>query len=100
MKLAIVKERRPCEARVAASPDTVNTMPEKTLLAFADHGKVGDPLPEDGGDAEEVLKQFEDAGFDIKAMAHRLQVEGAEAFVKSWNDVMGSIAAEAEKLAS
>ena len=83
-----------------ASPDTVNTMPEKTLLAFADHGEVGEPLPEDGGDAEEVLKKFEDAGFDIKALAHRLQVEGAEAFVKSWNDVMGSISAEAEKLAS
>ena len=83
-----------------ASPDTVNTMPEKTLLAFADHGEVGDPLPEDGGDAEEVLKQFEDAGVDIDALAHRLQVEGAEAFVKSWQDVIGSIGAEAEKLAS
>ena len=70
-----------------ASPDTVNTMPEKTLLAFADHGEVGDPLPEDGGDAEEVLKEFEDAGVDIDALAHRLQVEGAEAFVKSWQDV-------------
>ncbi len=75
-------------------------MPEKTLLAFADHGEVGDPLPEDGGDAEEVLKEFEDAGVDIDALAHRLQVEGAEAFVKSWKDVIGSIGAEAEKLAS
>ena len=75
-------------------------MPEKTLLAFADHGEVGDPLPEDGGDAEEVLKQFEDAGVGIDALAHRLQVEGAEAFVKSWQDVIGSIGAEAEKLAS
>jgi transaldolase len=83
-----------------ASPDPVNTMPEKTLLAFADPGEVGDPLPEDGGDGEEVLKEFEDAGVDIDAFAHRLQVEGADAFVKSWHDVIGSIGAEAEKLAS
>ena len=83
-----------------ASPDTVNTMPENTLLAFADHGEVGELLPEDGGDAEEVLKEFEDAGVDIDALAHRLQVEGAAAFVKSWHDVMESISAEAAKLAS
>ena len=83
-----------------AAPDTVNTMPEKTLLAVADHGEIGDPLPEDGGDAEEELKRFADAGVDIDALAHRLQVEGAETFVKSWNDVIGSISAEAAKLAS
>lgn len=83
-----------------AAPDTVNTMPDKTLLAFADHGEVGEPLPEDGGDGEEVLKEFADAGVDVEALAHRLQVEGADAFVKSWTDAIDSISAEAEKLAS
>jgi transaldolase len=83
-----------------ASPNTINTMPEKTLLAFADHGKVGEPLPADGGDAEEVLAQFADAGVDADELAARLQKEGAEAFVKSWDDLTDSISAEAEKLAS
>ena len=59
-----------------ASPFTVNTMPEKTLLAFADHGEVGDTLPVDGGDAEETLKAFNDAGIDMDALAARLQEEG------------------------
>jgi transaldolase len=83
-----------------ASPNTINTMPEKTLLAFADHGKVVEPLPADGGDAEEVLAQFADAGVDADELAARLQKEGAEAFVKSWDDLTDSISAEAEKLAS
>jgi transaldolase len=83
-----------------ASPNTVNTMPEDTLLAFADHGKVGDPLPPDGGDGEEVLKQFADAGVDVDALAERLQQEGADAFVKSWDSLVEAISAEAEKLAS
>lgn len=83
-----------------ASPNTVNTMPEDTLLAFADHGKVGDPLPPDGGDGEEVLKQFADAGVDVDALAQRLQQEGADAFVKSWDSLVASISAEAQKLAS
>ena len=63
-------------------------MPEKTLLAFADHGEVGEPLPADGGDAEEVLAEFADAGIDLDALAAQLQKEGAEAFVKSWNDLL------------
>ena len=83
-----------------ASPNTVNTMPEDTLLAFADHGEVGDPLPPDGGDGEEVLKQFADAGVDVDALAERLQQEGADAFVKSWDSLVESISAEAQKLAS
>jgi transaldolase len=74
-----------------ASPFTVNTMPEPTLLAFADHGEVGEPLPADGGDAEDVLAQFGAAGIDVDALAERLQEEGAEAFVKSWNELLGSI---------
>jgi transaldolase len=86
------------EAFVA--PDTINTMPDKTLLAFADHGEVGEPLPADGGDAEQVLAQFADAGVDVDQLAARLQVEGADAFVKSWDDLIDSISHEAEKLAS
>jgi len=74
-----------------ASPFTVNTMPEPTLLAFADHGEVGEPLPADGGDAEQVLAQFGEAGIDVDALATRLQDEGAEAFVKSWNELLKSI---------
>ena len=83
-----------------ASPNTVNTMPENTLLAFADHGKVGDPLPSNGGDVEERLAKYADAGIDVDALAARLQKEGADAFVKSWNDLIESISKEAEKLAS
>ncbi len=74
-----------------ASPFTVNTMPEPTLLAFADHGEVGEPLPADGGDAEQVLAEFGEAGIDVGALATRLQDEGAEAFVKSWNELLKSI---------
>jgi transaldolase len=82
-----------------AAPFTVNTMPDKTLLAFADHGEVGQPLPADGGDAEEVLTRFADAGIDVDELAARLQREGAEAFDASWRDLLGSIGSEAERLA-
>jgi transaldolase len=74
-----------------ASPYTVNTMPEPTLHAFADHGSVGDLVPPDGGDCEEVLAEFAKAGIDVEALAERLQEEGKEAFVKSWNDMLESI---------
>jgi transaldolase len=79
-----------------ASPFTVNTMPEDTLLAFADHGNVGEPLDPDGGDSEEVLAEFANAGVDTDALAARLQREGAEAFVKSWRDLLGTIAEQRE----
>jgi transaldolase len=74
-----------------ASPFTVNTMPEPTLKAFADHGEVGDPVPADGGDAEQVLARFGEAGIDVEALAARLQEEGKASFVKSWNDLLESI---------
>jgi transaldolase len=74
-----------------ASPFTVNTMPENTLLAFADHGEVGELLPADGGDAEPVLARFGEAGIDVDALAVRLQEEGKRAFVDSWNDLLASI---------
>jgi transaldolase len=83
-----------------AAPDTINTMPEKTLLAFADHGTVGDPLPDDGGDADEVFQAHREAGIDTDALALRLQKEGAEAFVKSWTELLGTIKSESERLAA
>ena len=74
-----------------AAPFTVNTMPAGTLKAFGDHGKVGSPMAMDGGDAEEVLKEFAAAGVDVDALAQRLQDEGGASFVKSWNDLMDQI---------
>ncbi len=77
-----------------ASPLTVNTMPEPTLLAFADHGEVGDLLPADGGNAEAVLKELEEAGIDVDALAARLQEEGKASFNKSWEDLLESISSQ------
>ncbi len=74
-----------------ASPFTVNTMPEKTLLAFADHGSVGESLPRDGGDAEETLKAFNDAGIDTDALATKLQDDGKESFNASWRELLETI---------
>jgi transaldolase len=81
-----------------ASPFTVNTMPEPTLHAFAEHGTVGDQVPADGGDCDEVLASFEQAGVDVSALAARLQDEGKEAFNKSWEDLLESIDKEREKV--
>jgi transaldolase len=81
-----------------AAPDTINTMPDKTLLAFADHGKVGDPVPEDGGDAERVLQAHRDAGVDVDSLGDVLQKEGADAFSKSWADLLETIKSESERL--
>ncbi len=74
-----------------AAPHSVNTMPEKTLLALADHGEIGPMLPHDGGDAEEVLDRFTQAGVDVDALAAGLQREGAAAFVKSWEDLLACL---------
>jgi transaldolase len=77
--------------RALAAPFTVNTLPEKTLLAFGDHGVVGDFLPTDGGNAEEVVARFVAAGVDVDALAARLQQEGADAFVASWDELIENI---------
>jgi transaldolase len=74
-----------------AAPNTVDTMPEKTLLAFADHGEVSGVIPRDGGDAEQVLAAFNRAGVDLGQLSAQLQQEGAEAFVASWKDLMAAI---------
>jgi transaldolase len=78
-----------------AAPDTINTMPDKTLLAFADHGALHGELPEDGGDAEATLAEFARAGVDDAALAQRLLREGAQSFDRSWASLMECIAAKA-----
>jgi transaldolase len=81
-----------------ASPLTVNTMPEGTLNAFADHGAVAEIMDPTGGDCEDVLKRFAEAGVDVAALATKLQVDGAQSFVTSWNELMGVIASKSEAL--
>jgi len=81
-----------------AAPLTVDTMPEGTLKAFADHGHVGAPMPADGGDCETVLAEFAAAGIDVDALAGALQREGAASFVKSWNELMAVIAGKSAAL--
>ncbi len=81
-----------------AAPDTVDTMPEKTLTAFAQNGKVGDAMAADGGDAETLLAQYANAGVDIQALAQKLQRDGAKAFVDSWQELMQRIATKSTAL--
>ena len=85
--------------KALAAPFTVNTMPEGTLKALADHGQLGESLPADGGDCEEVLARFAKAGIDVDALAAQLQDEGAKSFVKSWNELLAVIASKSADLA-
>jgi len=82
-----------------AAPDTVNTMPEKTLLALADHGYIEDVLSDDGGNAEGMLRAFTEGGIDEAKLASRLQVAGTQAFADSWQDLMARIADKRRHLA-
>jgi transaldolase len=82
-----------------AAAFTVNTMPEGTLKALADHGALGEMLPADGGDSEDVLARFAGAGIDVDALAGQLQDEGAKSFVGSWQELMGVIAGKSAALA-
>ena len=84
--------------RALAAPFTVNTMPEATLKALADHGEIGPILAPDGGDCEEVLHHFTKAGVNVHRLAARLQDEGAKSFVKSWNELISVIASKSEAL--
>lgn len=77
-----------------AAPDTINTMPDKTLLAFADHGVVRGVMPTDGGDADRVLAEFARAGINETALAARLQREGTTSFAKSWNELLALLASK------
>jgi transaldolase len=85
--------------KALAAPFTVNTMPEGTLKALADHGEIGEIMSADGGDCEAVLAQFAKAGIDVDALANRLQDEGAKSFVNSWNELMGVITSKSATLA-
>jgi transaldolase len=84
--------------KALAAPFTVNTMPDGTLKAFADHGDLGSSLPADGGDGEKVLGQFKDAGVDVDKLAAQLQEEGAKSFVASWNELMAVIESKSAAL--
>jgi transaldolase len=85
--------------KALAAPFTVNTMPEGTLKALADHGDISEIMSTDGGDCEAVLDQFAKADVDVDALAARLQDEGAKSFVTSWNELMGVIASKSATLA-
>jgi transaldolase len=84
--------------KALAAPFTVNTMPEATLKALAEHNELGSILPADGGDCEEVLAEFAKAGINIEALAAELQDQGANSFTKSWNDLMVGIASKSSAL--
>ena len=84
--------------KALAAPFTVNTMPEGTLKALAEHGEVGELLPADGGDCEQVLAEFGKAGVDVGSLAAQLQDEGAKSFVKSWHELMEVIAGKSATL--
>jgi transaldolase len=84
--------------KALAAPFTINTMPEATLKALAEHTELGSILSADGGDCEEVLAQFGKAGVDVDALAAQLQDEGAKSFVKSWNDLMSVITSKSAVL--
>ena len=77
--------------KALAAPFTVNTMPESTLKALANRKELGSILPADGGDCEEVLSRFAEAGINIDGLAAQLQDEGAQSFVKSWNELMSVV---------
>jgi transaldolase len=84
--------------KALAAPFTVNTMPEGTLKALADHGELSEIMAADGGDCEALLEQFAKTGIDVDALAAKLQEEGAKSFVDSWKDLMGVIDSKCEAM--
>ena len=92
--MPVLAKRRRC----ARAPNTVNTMPEETLNAFASHGGVDGALPRDGREASETLSAVSQAGVDLVKLAADLQAEGAKSFDDSWNDLLKSIAAKSHAL--
>jgi transaldolase len=85
--------------KTLAAPFTINTMPERTLIALSEQTELGSIMAADGGDCEEVLAEFANAGIDIDTMGARLQEEGAKSFAKSWNELMAVIATKGVALA-
>src|SRR5271155_1575221 len=81
-----------------AAPNTVNTMPEETLLAFGEHGKAAGVIPRDGADHEQVLAAFRKDGIDVAKLGVDLQTEGAKSFVDSWKDLLSSIETKSKAL--
>jgi len=81
-----------------AAPNTINAIPEKTLLAFADHGKLTGTLPRDGGDCETVLDSFRKGGIDLEKLAAGLQSQGAKSFDESWQNLLGAIQSKGKEL--
>jgi transaldolase len=80
------------------APNTINTVPEETLLAFADHGEVDRTMPRDGADSDQVLVSYARAGIDVPALARQLQEDGAKSFVASWKELLGAIEAKSKAL--
>jgi len=81
-----------------AAPNTIDTMPEETLQAFAKHGEVGKPVPRDGGDCEQVIADYIKAGINVDKLGEDLQADGAKAFVNSWHDLLKSIESKSKAL--
>ena len=84
--------------KALAAPFTVNTMPEATLLAMADHGEIGLLMPPDGGDCDKVLARFGQAEIKVEALAAQLQADGAKAFVKSWEELLAALVTKSQAL--
>lgn len=82
-----------------AAPDTINTMPDSTLEALHDHGSLVDVMDSDGAGCDQVLERFNEAGVDVDALAHRLQQDGAAAFVKSWKALMERLESQTQSVA-
>jgi transaldolase len=84
--------------RALSAPWTVDTMPEATLNAFADHGELDEPMPRDGGDCESMLSRLVQEGIGLDALAEKLQIDGAASFSKSWTELLSAVEAKSAAL--
>jgi transaldolase len=78
------------------APDVVNTMPEATLRAFADHGQATHALDDSTAAAEDILRQAQDAGIDLAAITAQLEREGVQSFCASYHELIDRIKAKTE----